>query len=78
MSISGPKNYAGKIPGAENDPLFTAPRHGQYLPLTETIVRKHLKRVLKALGGNSRSIQFTLLGDLGPLGRITMESLFRP
>ena len=47
-----------KIPGAANDPLFTVPRHGQYLPLTDTIVRKHLKRVLKALGWEQQKYTF--------------------
>ena len=47
-----------KIPGAKNDPLFAIPRHGKYLPLTDTIVRKHLKRVLKALGWEHQKYTF--------------------
>ena len=52
------KTMLEKIPGAENDPLFTVPRHGQYLPLTDTIVRKHLKRVLKALEWEQQKYTF--------------------
>ena len=44
------KTMLQKIPGSQNDPLFTIPGHGHYLPLTDSIVKKHLKRVLKALG----------------------------
>ena len=42
----------------KNDPLFTIPRQGHYLPLTDTIVRKHLKRVLKALGWDQQKFTF--------------------
>ena len=52
------KNMLQKIPGTENDPLFSIPRQGQYLPLTDSIVRKHLKRVLTALGWDQKKYTF--------------------
>ena len=64
------KNMLAANPGSQNDPLFTIPRHGRWLPLTDSIVRKHLKRVIKALS--------ILLGGQGPLGRIIITSPFRP
>ena len=36
------KEYAGCSPWLKNDPLFTTPRRGCCLPLTDSIVRKHL------------------------------------
>ena len=44
------KNMLQQIPGSHNDPLFTIFRRGQWLPLTDSIVRKHLQRVMKILG----------------------------
>ena len=46
------------IPGTQNDPLFTISKNGHYLPLTDSMVRKHLKRVLKALGWEQHEYTF--------------------
>ena len=38
------------VPGSVNDPLFATHTHDSVLPLTDSMVRKHLKRVLALLG----------------------------
>ena len=52
------KNMLAAIPGSKNDPLFTIPRRGCWLPLTDSIVRKHLYRVIKALGWEHHKYTF--------------------
>ena len=39
------KRMLAIVPGSRDDPLFSICRQGQWLPLTDSIVRKHLKRV---------------------------------
>ena len=38
------------VPGSDNDPLFATHTHDSVLPLADSMVRKHLKRVLAFLG----------------------------
>ena len=52
------KNMLAAIPGSKNDPLFTISRRGCWLPLTDSIVRKHLHRVIKALGWDHHKYTF--------------------
>ena len=52
------KTMIQKIPAGKNDPLFLIPKRGQFLPLTDSMVRKHLKRVLKALGWENQKYTF--------------------
>ena len=54
-----------KIPGSKNDPLFAVPRHGKYLPLTDSMVRKHLNRVVKALGWENQKYTFHIFRRSG-------------
>ena len=37
------------IPGSPNDPLFQSPRGDTYVPLTDSVARKHLKKVATVL-----------------------------
>ena len=37
------------VPGSDNDPLFVNHTHDSVLPLTDCMVRRHLKRVLALL-----------------------------
>ena len=46
------------VPGSQDDPLFTIWRQGHWLPLTDTIVRKHLKRIIRKLGWEDVQITF--------------------
>ena len=32
-------------PGVNNDPLFQIQRHSKWVPLTDSVARKHLKRL---------------------------------
>ena len=52
------KNMLAAVPGSKNDPLFTIPRRGCWLPLTDSIVRKHRYRVIKALGWEHHKYTF--------------------
>ena len=62
------------IPGSENDPLFAICRRGRWLPLTDCIVRKHLKGVIRALGWEHQKFTFHTLGGQRPLGLIITTS----
>ena len=37
------------VPGSDNDPLFATHTYDSVLPITDSMVRKHLKRVLALL-----------------------------
>ena len=37
------------VPGAQNDPLFSIPKYGKYIPLRYSMGGKHLKRVINIL-----------------------------
>ena len=45
-------------PGAKNHPLFQIKLHGRWVPLTDTRVRKHLKRILTKLRCQKSNITF--------------------
>ena len=48
--VAALKAMIALVPGSDNDPLFATHTHDSVLPLTESVVRKHLKRVLALLG----------------------------
>ena len=56
--VSALKDMLNLVPGSQDDPLFTIYRQGHWLPLTDTIVRKHLKRVTRKLGWEHMQITF--------------------
>ena len=56
--VAALKHMLHMTPGSENDPLFSICRQGQWLPLTDTIVRKHLKRIIFKLGWDHLHITF--------------------
>ena len=41
--VTAVKQMLSHIPGSQDDPLFRICRHGRWLPLTDSMVRKHLK-----------------------------------
>ena len=50
------------IPGSDNDPLFATYAHDSLLPLTNSMVRKHLNRVLALLGLQNDGYTFHTFG----------------
>ena len=48
--VTALKAIISLIPGSDNDPLFATNAHDSLYPLTDSMVRKHLKRVLALLG----------------------------
>ena len=48
--VTALKAMIALVPGSDNDPLFATHTHDSVLPLTDSMVRKHLKRVLALLG----------------------------
>ena len=52
------KNMVATLPGSANDPLFAICRCGHWLPLTDSIVRKHLKRIIRVLGWENQNFTF--------------------
>ena len=52
------KKMLAAIPSSQNDPLFIILRRGRWLPQTDSIVRKHLKKVIKALGWEHQKYTF--------------------
>ena len=52
------KTMVDSNPGTQNDPLFTISKTGCCLPLTDSMVRKHLKIVFKALGWEQHKYTF--------------------
>ena len=47
--VTALKAMIALVPGSDNDPLFATHIHDSVLPLTDSMVRKHLKRVLVLL-----------------------------
>ena len=47
--VTALKAMIALVPGSDNDPLFATHTHNSVLPLTDSMVRKHLKRVLALL-----------------------------
>ena len=58
MSCYCPKTMLYLVPGSQDDPLFCILRKGVDVPLTDSIVRKHLKRVLQILGWQHSKFSF--------------------
>ena len=46
------------VPGSQNDPLFTISKQGSFIPLTDSMVRKHFKRFINIL--HWQHFKFTL------------------
>ena len=44
--VTALKTMSALVPGSDNDPLFATHTHDSVLPLTDSMVRKHLKRVV--------------------------------
>ena len=57
--------------------IFATHTHDSVLPLTDGMVRKHLKRVLALTGLQIMGIHFTHLGGLVPPGHITMGFIWK-
>ena len=48
--VTALKAMIALVPGSDNDPLFATHTYDSVLPLTDSMVRKHLKRVLALHG----------------------------
>ena len=57
-SVTALKQMLASVPGSQNDPLFSICRQGCWLPLTDSIVRKHLTRIIRMLGWEHKHITF--------------------
>ena len=71
--VTALKRMLAMVPGSQDDPLFSICRQGSWVPLTDSIVRKHLTRIIRI----STSLSIPLEG-LGPLGPSNMGSPLRP
>ena len=47
-----------RIPGSQEDPSFCICGLGRWLPLTDSIVRKHLKQIIRILGWGHKQVTF--------------------
>ena len=56
--VAALKCMLAMVPGSRDDPLFSICRQGHWLPLTDSIVRKHLKRVSCILSWQHLHITF--------------------
>ena len=66
------------VPGSDNDLLFATYVHDTLLPLTDSMVRKHLKRVLALLGMQNDGYAFHTFMRPGASWHITMAFLWKP
>ena len=48
--ITSLKSLLQVFPGDSNSPVFVIPRQKKWVPLTDSVARKHLKDICKALG----------------------------
>ena len=48
--VTALKYMLANVTGSQNDPLFCICRQGRWFPLTDSIVRKHLKCITRMLG----------------------------
>ena len=56
--VAALKCMLAMVPGSQDDPLFSICRQGRWLPLTDSIVRKHLKCVSCILSWQHLHITF--------------------
>ena len=56
--VAASKRMLAMVPGSQDDPLFSICRQGSWLPLTDSIVRKHLTRIIRMLGWEHKHITF--------------------
>ena len=56
--VTALKAMIALVPGSDNDPLFATQHNKSVLPLTDSMVRKHLKRVLLLLGLQNEGYTF--------------------
>ena len=56
--VTALKQMLASVPGSQNDPLFSICRQGCWLPLTDSIVRKHLTCIIRMLGWEHKHITF--------------------
>ena len=56
--VTALKHMLAIVPGYQDDPLFSICRQGCWVPLTDSIVRKHLKRITRMLGWEHMQITF--------------------
>ena len=47
-----------QVPGSQDDPLFFICGQGTWFPLTDSIDRKHLKRISSILGWEHKQVTF--------------------
>ena len=50
MSVTALRTLLQAFPGDSNSPVFVIPRQKKWVPLTDSVARKHLKDICKALG----------------------------
>ena len=56
--VAALKRMLAMVPGSQDDPLFSICRQGSWVPLTDSIVRKHLTRIIRMLGWEHKHITF--------------------
>ena len=56
--VTALKHMLAIVPGSQDDPLLSIHRQGRWLPLTYSMVRKHLKRITRMLGWEHMQITF--------------------
>ena len=56
--VTALKHMLAVVPGSQDDPFFSICRQGCWLPLTDSIVRKHLARIIRMLRWEQRHITF--------------------
>ena len=47
--VAALKSLLQSVPGDNDDPLFTIPKQGSHIPLTDSMVRKHFNRIIHIL-----------------------------
>ena len=56
--VTALKQMLAIVPGSQDDPLYSICRQGCWLPLTDSIVRKHLTHISRMLGWEHKHITF--------------------
>ena len=56
--VTALKRMLAIVPGSQDDPLFCICREGCWVPLTDSIVRKNLKRITRILSWEHMHITF--------------------
>ena len=63
--VTALKHMRAIVPGSQDDPLFSLCRQGHWVPLTDSIVRKHQKRITRMLGWEHMQITFHTFRSFG-------------